>query len=56
MVFANHLQAKKSTETQRWQRIILNHSTPEKHKRYIDHVTVKVIPKVVSVQGDPSGY
>lgn len=30
--------------------------TPEVCKRYIEHVTVKVIPKVVSVQGDPSGY
>ena len=30
--------------------------TPEVCKRYIKHTTVKVIPKVVNVQGDSSGY
>ena len=30
--------------------------TPEVCKRYIDHIINKVIPKVVDVQGAPSGY
>ena len=30
--------------------------TPDVCKRYISHITKKVIPKIVSVQGDPSGY
>ena len=30
--------------------------TPEVCKRYIDHIPKKVIPKIVDVQGEPSGY
>ena len=30
--------------------------TPEVCQRYINHISKKVMPKVVSVQGDPSGY
>lgn len=30
--------------------------TPHVCQQYIDHITKKVMPKVVSVQGDPSGY
>ena len=30
--------------------------TPEVCQRYINHITKKVMPKIVNVQGDPSGY
>lgn len=30
--------------------------TPEVCQRYINHITKKVIPKIVSVNGEPSGY
>ena len=30
--------------------------TPEVCQRYIDHIPKKVIPKIVSVNGEPSGY
>ena len=30
--------------------------TPEVCQRYIDHIPKKVIPKIVSVHGEPSGY
>ena len=29
---------------------------PEVCQRYINHITKKVMPKIVNVQGDPSGY
>ena len=30
--------------------------TPDVYQRYINHIKRKVMPKIVNVQGDPSGY
>ena len=30
--------------------------TPDVCQRYINHISRKVMPKIFSVQGDPSGY
>ena len=47
----NNLQELKDGIEQFWMTL-----TPEVCERYINHIPKKVIPKIISVNGEPSGY